>query len=262
MGILQDKKWPIAFALIVMIVGSVAYLILDPESKMSVMNKEVAKLYGNIDFKVAFTETGDMKVFAYVKNNALSRLSVVEGTPDVSNGIVLGALEANMMKEESLIEGVGSRLNDFFGIDTEVIGIFDKTETFVDDVHFINNEQFKMIEGTSNVLFMKLTDNDEPKLFFLLDKNNDYPLMKYINSDILGRYAPNNINGEYYYPVILGYSEAQMMIEENLIKGEGDTLKGFFGRDVLIIGILPKTSTAVDMMHFVPKDFFEKGVLV
>jgi hypothetical protein len=262
MSIFQEKKVSITLALIVMLVGTFAYIILDPQSKMSSMNRDVARLYGNIDFKVAFTEDGAMKVFAYVNNDGLSRFKISEGSKSVSEGMILGYAEAQMMLEESLIDGVGSELNNFFGINTKVSGILVKTDTFIDDTHFLNKAQFGLLGGYDNVVIMKLTDNDEPKLFFLLDRSDEYPFMSIMGSDMLSNYDPNNINGEYYYPVILGAAEAEMMIEENLITGEGSILKGFFGRNVVIIGILPKTDTAMDMMHFVPKDFFNYGVLV
>ena len=52
--------------------------------------------------------------------------------------------------------------------------------------------------------------------------------------------------------IIIGYNEAMMMIEENLIKGPGDNLKDFFGlSNVKVVGILAPTGTVVDDYHFV-----------
>lgn len=52
--------------------------------------------------------------------------------------------------------------------------------------------------------------------------------------------------------IIIGYNEAMMMIEENLIKGPGDNLKDFFGlANVKVVGILEPTGTVVDSYHFV-----------
>lgn len=52
--------------------------------------------------------------------------------------------------------------------------------------------------------------------------------------------------------MIIGYDEAMMMIEENLIKGPGDSLKDFFGlSSVKIVGILEPTGTVIDDYHFV-----------
>lgn len=52
--------------------------------------------------------------------------------------------------------------------------------------------------------------------------------------------------------IIMGYDEAMMMIEENLIKGPGDSLKDFFGLpSVKVVGILEPTGTVIDGYHFV-----------
>jgi hypothetical protein len=54
--------------------------------------------------------------------------------------------------------------------------------------------------------------------------------------------------------MLIGSDEAKMMRAEKLFSQPGDTLSGFFGKDVKIVGILAKTNSALDMMHFVPKE--------
>jgi len=52
--------------------------------------------------------------------------------------------------------------------------------------------------------------------------------------------------------MIIGYDEATMMKNENLIKGVGDTLTNFFGLpSVKIVGILEPTGSLMDKYHFV-----------
>lgn len=52
--------------------------------------------------------------------------------------------------------------------------------------------------------------------------------------------------------MVIGYDEAMMMKNENLIKGTGDSLNNFFGlSSVKIIGILEPTGTLLDNYHFV-----------
>lgn len=52
--------------------------------------------------------------------------------------------------------------------------------------------------------------------------------------------------------MVIGYDEAMMMKQENLIKGPGDSLINFFGLPgVKIVGILEKTGTLLDNYHFV-----------
>lgn len=57
--------------------------------------------------------------------------------------------------------------------------------------------------------------------------------------------------------IVLGYEEAQMMIEEGLIKGAGSTLTNFFGLpSVTIVGISAKTNTLADHFHYLDPETF------
>ena len=58
--------------------------------------------------------------------------------------------------------------------------------------------------------------------------------------------------------IIVGSAEAAMMREEGLFSAVGDRIDGFFGQDVIIVGVLEETGTALDMMHVLPfgKDDF------
>jgi len=59
--------------------------------------------------------------------------------------------------------------------------------------------------------------------------------------------------------MIIGYNEAMMMKEENLIKGPGDNLSNFFGlASVKIVGILEPTGTFIDDYHFVNNNTLAK----
>jgi hypothetical protein len=258
-SLLKEKNIPVIITGIVLAIGIWAYVTLDAgRPSMSTVNRDVAKFYGSIVFKVAFTGNKEMKVFVKADNKVLAKLPSFEGgsVPD-ENSMVLGFLEAQMMKAEELITGTGSRLNGFFGINTQVSGILKKTNTYVDDIHFLSQQQFQELKGYENILVLKLTPKQESKLFFLLDKSDTYPFAAKIPKPMIGRYDIR----DGYYPVILGFNEAAMMIEEGLIKGKGDTIKNFFGRDAVIIGILPMTGSPLDMMHFVPKDYFGREAL-
>ena len=52
-----------------------------------------------------------------------------------------------------------------------------------------------------------------------------------------------------------GSEEATMMIEKGEFKKEGDVLKEL-DNNIIVAGILPKTGTALDDMHFVGVDFY------
>lgn len=59
--------------------------------------------------------------------------------------------------------------------------------------------------------------------------------------------------------MIIGYEEAMMMKNENLIKGVGDSLKDFFGLpSVKVVGILEQTGTLIDSYHIVNKATLNK----
>jgi hypothetical protein len=46
-----------------------------------------------------------------------------------------------------------------------------------------------------------------------------------------------------------------MMIEEKEFNKPGDIVENFSGNAVIIAGILPKTNSIMDQMHFVGPDF-------
>jgi hypothetical protein len=57
----------------------------------------------------------------------------------------------------------------------------------------------------------------------------------------------------------VGYDEAKMMISENLFQKKFDTISNLFGNDVIIAGLPKKTYTLLDMMHFVPKEYWKNN---
>lgn len=174
----------------------------------------------NSKLKVAFTPQNSPKLFAFNSNAT---------TP----GIILGYSEAKMMIDEGLINGVGDKLTNFFGLsEVTIIGIASPTNTIADDFHFIDQANFDLIQGQGNI-FVKSTPDNFLKLFHVDDNvlDND---------------------------VVLGFSEAQMMLEEGLISGVGSALTDFFGNPLVkIIKINPRTDTPSDMMHFVSGEFFQ-----
>ncbi|KKQ80265.1 MAG: hypothetical protein UT02_C0012G0016 [Parcubacteria group bacterium GW2011_GWC2_38_7] len=103
------------------------------------------------------------------------------------------------------------------------------------------------IETASNINTLITTNptkinfaEGNPKLFLGLDTLPDY-LKSSEGTISLG-------NDE----MVIGYSEAMMMKNENLIKGPGDSLDNFFGLStVKIVGILEATGTLADNYHFV-----------
>lgn len=67
------------------------------------------------------------------------------------------------------------------------------------------------------------------------------------------------IEGVLYQSIYLGAEEAGIMRAEKLFDQPGDTIQDFFGNNVIIAGILPKTDTVFDRLHFVGPNFSIKN---
>jgi len=63
------------------------------------------------------------------------------------------------------------------------------------------------------------------------------------------------ISGKTYIPVYIGSDEAEMMKEKKIFKDPGDRISNFFGNDVIVADILPKTDSTLDKFHFVNSSF-------
>jgi hypothetical protein len=58
--------------------------------------------------------------------------------------------------------------------------------------------------------------------------------------------------------MVIGSAEAAMMVKEGIFKKRGDAVRGLFGIDVVVGGVLKRTFTLADEMHFVSAEDFEK----
>lgn len=87
---------------------------------------------------------------------------------------------------------------------------------------------------------VKVAYNEEgvPKIFALAENNE---LAKY---KAYGNSIPESDS------MVIGNEEAKMMIDEKLFSKPGDNIKGLFGIDTKVEGILDKTGTIMDDMHF------------
>ncbi len=168
----------------------------------------------------------------------------------------LGFAEAAMMKQEKLIWGTGSKLKNFFGLPSVVISsVYLPTNTILDFGHFISPGNEKSL---TKKIKLKLLAGPEglPRIFFVIENGNIPPQYKNVVS--LTRTNTRLIKKTPRIPLFLGYAEAMMMQKEKLFAKEGDTIDNFFGKDVYIAKILPKTNTVLDHLHFVPQSFFGK----
>lgn len=263
-GWFGENRSAFAFATAIMLIGTFGYFALgitdgmaggSAEGKMSNDTGTVdASVFVGITYKIAFAPDGTPKVFAHAKSNALANLSATEGVriPDGSS-MVIGSAEGGMMKEEKLFARPGDALTNFFGIDRiEIGGILAPTGTFVDDLHFLSTHDYGNLVGEERRVSSKLTAENAPKLFYSLGVNETVPERFVLAEGNMSGYAVHDLGGVEYYPLVLGANEAEMMRDEKLFETTGDEIRGFFGTNVVVIGVLEATNSSFDMMHFVP----------
>lgn len=186
------------------------------------------------------------------KLNMLPRLEEMKNVKETH--MDLGFAEAVMMKQEGLIWGAGSMLKDFFGLPlVAVSGVYLPTNTILDYGHFISSDDEKML--VQNIKLKSLAGPDGlPRIFFIIDNQTIPPQYKGITA--LSSTNAILMDGKPRVPIFLGYEEAMMMKKEGLFQNEGDTIDMFFGKDIFVAKILPKSDTALDYIHFVPNEFF------
>lgn len=261
---IRENKGAIAFAAVIMLLGTAAYFAfgikegMGPGTDKEGMDNGTVKVdpavFADTKYKVGFAPDGTIKVLAYAKNNALATLTAKEGKsiPE-DNSMTIGYAEAEMMRKENLFTKPGDNLTDFFGIEKVYIGgVLEKTGTPVDDMHFLSLHNFEKVNGEEGRVFSKLTPDKVPKMFYYLGLNESVPAKFVLAEGGMSGYKVHDLGGAEYYPLILGSNEATMMREEKLFRETGDVIRGFFGRNIVVVGVLEQTNTSLDMMHFVP----------
>lgn len=107
------------------------------------------------------------------------------------------------------------------------------------------------VQTDKNVVIAKTAEGMEKK-FYMIGDGATNELASKLPAD---GFNTVYIGGKKYTPVYIGYDEAQVMIKEKLFTKEGDTISGFFGNDVIVSGVLPKSNTLADTYHFVKQGF-------
>lgn len=197
--------------------------------------------------KIDFAE-GNPKLFLLPTSIDGNMLKVKEGTTNLGkNEMIIGYDEAMMMKEEKLITGPGSTLKNFFGVpEMKVVGILEPTGTILDKYHVVNGDTFQTLTNSATIKTI-LAPDSSVKLFYMVNNNVPEKLIDTIPADGLNPFYISKLK---YLPIYIAADEADMMKKENLFQQEGDLLEGFFGNDVIVAGIAPKTNTALDYLHF------------
>ena len=250
---LGENKGAIAFAVAVMLLGTAVYFALGITEGMGPKKVNPA-VFDGIQYKVAFAPDVSIRIFANAKNNALARFGAVEGgsIPEVDS-MSIGFTEAAMMKNESLFVKPGDSLKNFFGIDRIYIGgVLKKTGSPVDDLHFLGTNNFNKLAGEKGRVYSKLTPDSVPKMFYYLGIGEQIPKRFVLKEGNMSGYEIHDLGGEQYYPLVVGSAEAKMMREEKLFSQPGDVIRGLFGKNFVVGGVLKETNSGLDMMHFIP----------
>jgi hypothetical protein len=227
--------------------GSAMKVQLSNESK-----QYIGSLFVSGKSKIAFAENTP-KLFMNVSELDAKLLRISEGTVSLKkNEMVIGYKEAMMMKEEKLIKKTGDSLSNFFGIPSmKVVGILAPTGTNIDNYHLVNGETYERMQGEVNIQSLIAPDNSV-KLFSVITGEVPQLIANEVAPQLL---LPVRIGSAEYIPLFIGADEAKMMIDEKLFSKRGDSIEGFFGNNVIIAGVLPKTNTSLDTMHFVGSAF-------
>ncbi len=250
---LKGKEVSIILTIIVMVIGSFLYFGIDGIGNSLMMGgmKVNPDFFDGIRLKVAFNDEGQMKVFANVQNNKISKLRAEMGNPiPEENSMVIGYEEAMMMQDEELFKEPGDSLDGFFGIRTKLEGILRSSGGIVDYMHFLSVSQFEAIQERENKAFIRLSEDKLPKLFYQYKLEDGFLNKAEFESGGMGGYETHSIGGEKFYPIVIGSKEAEMMKSEKLFTKVGDSISGFFGKNVIISGILSETNTTRDFIHF------------
>lgn len=247
------EKIAVIFSVLVLFVVGIAYFGVSgiglSRAAMGSDNPDLS-LYEGVELKLGFSPEGEAKVFARASNNALSRFTAVEGNSIPEQGsMVLGEMEARVMKEEGLFSTVGDRLPDFFGLSLSIEGVLEKTMGPADYFHFLSAGDFEKISGDSGALFLVLSDADAT-VFYRGIPGSILPGSAVMAEGTLGDFEEHRIVGNTYYPVILGFEEAKRMREEHVFAELGDTFETS-GIRFIVVGVLEKNGSLFDWVHVV-----------
>lgn len=214
--------------------------------------QQAKELFIDSQGKINYTD-GNVKLFLEVEPHEVLGLPIAEGKSLIGpNEMIIGADEAAMMKEEKLIKGAGDILPNFFGIgEMRVVGILAKTGTDIDNYHVVTRDTLDQINGVARLKTASV--DGTTKYFYEVTSPVPVKLARSITADSVNQSII--IGNKQYQSIYIGAKEAAMMQKEKLFSKEGDIIANFFGNDVIVSGILPKTNTTLDDFHFVREGF-------
>lgn len=255
-NLISENKGSIIFTFVFMILILAAYFAFGKNLQMN--NKE-GNLFEDARFKVAFDSEGKISAFVNMKHNKLSQLKISDGNPiPEDNSIVIGKQVQINLEKEGKKSKVGDKLSSYFGLNTKIEGILSKREDIIDSLNFVSSNEFEKITGEQNRIFGKTNDEGMNKFFYRSNNKEEIPKINFESGNI-NEYTTHSINGETYYPIVIGYKEARLMKEERIFSEVGDRIKNFFGRNFIVSGILEESNTTADYLHITQ---FGEGELI
>jgi hypothetical protein len=271
-GAFQEYAKPLLFTLLVLVAGTAVLYQQGYFSKHDALNPMI---FGDMQIKVLFEEDTP-ELVAYASEQTLSMVPTILGEPSPkSDSMVLGYDEARDMGKENNItvsQAIwGYKVDEaFLGKEVTVTGMLKRTDTLMDMMHILPKDRFDSLPPGEKI-HVKYTEDKMPKFFYYIRKDGtNWPRKirfsmgnsleferlrneKTVANITLGGFDLHLKDGKEYLPLVIGSSEAKMMMQENLFAKPGDKIDGFFGKNVVVAGVLEPTGTALDMFHYMPE---------
>lgn len=134
------------------------------------------------------------------------------------------------------------------------------SDNSIPEINTKNSESSSEITQNSNSLFNHILQENRIftkknaggfiKLFYYYTKNEQMEIQ--LKEGNINDYEIHTIGGQNYYPLILGAEEAKTMRQEGIFTDIGDPIKDFFGKNVVIVGVMKETDSALDTFHLIP----------
>lgn len=202
--------------------------------------------------KINISETSAPKIFLFHENIPQNIKLKYWSSSLQEWEMILWYMEAQMMIDEWLIDGVGSELTNFFWIPkVTIVWILAKTNSAIDDVHILHSLHYDTVKWESESLkYYATPDKLAIRSFYIFDENN---IPEFYKNQI----NPQDSTDGKYQKMYVWYTDANMMEELWLVSKVWDKMNNFFWNDVIYYKKLKKTYSAYDMMHFLPKKYFK-----
>src|SRR3989338_7957728 len=178
---------------------------------------------------VAILIIGSFFYFASSKSNGM----VVSNSKDMDSDVPQEQIDINVPQEQIDINVPQEQMSTNYNPNTAE-----------------NNYKYTIVGVQENNVYIKTNPEGIQKLFYYHSVNE--PISIPLSEGSIEEYQIHSIGGQNYYPLIVGYEEAKIIKQEGLFYNIGDPIKNFFGKNVVIVGIMQRTDGAMDMAYLVP----------